>query len=75
MPGKKLVVPRLELMSCLLLLRLIMLVKKALSVEVNITKIVCWSDSKLPCGGSNLLIKNGKCGLKMGCQKFEKVLG
>ena len=45
-PSKKLTVPRLELMSCLLLSHLIVSVKKALSVEVNITKVVCWSDSK-----------------------------
>ena len=46
-PSKKLTVPRLELMSCLLLSRLIMWVKKALSVEVNITKVVSLSDSKI----------------------------
>ena len=34
-------------MSCLLLSRLILSVKKALSVEVNITKVVCWSGSKV----------------------------
>ena len=34
-------------MSCLLLSRLIVSVKKALSVEVNITKVVCWSNSKI----------------------------
>ena len=43
-PSKKLTV---ELMSCLLLSRLIVLVKIALSVEVNITRVVCWSDSKI----------------------------
>ena len=45
--SKKLKVPKLELMSCLLLSRLIVSVKKALSVEVNITKVVSWSDSKV----------------------------
>ena len=29
---------------------------------------------KLLCGGSNLLIKIGKCRLKIVCQKFEKIL-
>ena len=43
-PSKKLTV---ELMSCLLLSRLIVLVKIALSVEVNITRVVCWSNSKI----------------------------
>ena len=46
-PSKKLTVPRLQLGSCFLLLRFLVLVKKALSVEVNITKFVCWSDSKV----------------------------
>ena len=34
------------MMSCLLLSRLIVLVIKALSIEI-ITKVVCWSDSKV----------------------------
>ena len=46
-PSKKLTVPRLELMSYLLLSRLIVSVKKALSVKVNIAKFVCSSDSKV----------------------------
>ena len=37
----------LELMWCLLLSLLIVSVEKALSVEVNITKVVCWSESKV----------------------------
>ena len=47
MPSKKLTVLRLQLMSCFLLLRFLLLVIKTLSVEVNITKFVCWSDSKI----------------------------
>ena len=46
-PSKKLTVLRLQLMSCFLLLRFLLLVIKTLSVEVNITKFVCWSDSKI----------------------------
>ena len=46
-PSKELTVPRLELMSCLSLSRLVVSVKKALSVEVNITQVVCWSNSKV----------------------------
>ena len=46
-PSKKLTIPRLELMSFLLLSCLVLSIKKALSVEVNITKVVCWSDSKV----------------------------
>ena len=46
-PSKELTVPRLELMSCLSLSRLVVSVKKALSAEVNITQVVCWSNSKV----------------------------
>ena len=46
-PSKKLTVPRLQLMPCFLLSRFFLLVIKTLSVEVNITKFVCWSDSKV----------------------------
>ena len=43
----KFIVPRLELMSYLLLTHLIVTVKKAMSVEVKISKVVFWSDSKV----------------------------
>ena len=46
-PSKKLKVPRLELMSYLMLSRLIVSVKKTLPVEVSITNVVCWSDYKV----------------------------
>ena len=46
-PNKKLTVPKLELMSCLLLSRLIVSVRKALSVQVKISDVVSWSDSKV----------------------------
>ena len=47
-PSKKLTIPRLQLMSYFLLSCFFLLVIKTLSVEVNITKFVCWSDSKVP---------------------------
>ena len=46
-PNKKLTVPKLELMSCLLLSRLIVSIRKALSVQVKILNVVSWSDSKV----------------------------
>ena len=46
-PNRKLTVPKLELMSCLLLSRLIVSVRKALSVQVKILNVVSWSDSKV----------------------------
>ena len=47
MPNRKLTVPKLELMSCLLLSRLIVSVRKALSLQVKISDVVSWSDSKV----------------------------
>ena len=46
-PNRNLAVPKLELMSCLLLSRLIVSVRKALSVRVKISNVVSWSDSKV----------------------------
>ena len=45
-PNRKLTVLKLELMPCLLLLRLIVSVRKALSVQVKILNVISWSDSK-----------------------------
>ena len=47
-------------MPCLLLSRLIVSVKKALSVEVNITKVVCLSDSKVGLGWTKSVNKKWK---------------
>ena len=46
-PNRKLTVPKLESMSCFLLLRLIVSVKKAMSVQVKISNVFSWSDSKV----------------------------
>lgn len=43
----KLIVPKLELMSYLLLAHLIVTVKKAMSAEVKISRVAFWSDSKV----------------------------
>ena len=40
-------IPRLELLSALILSRLVTNVAKALEAEVNISKITCWSDSEV----------------------------
>ena len=45
--NRKLTVPKLELMSCLLLLGLIVSVRKTLSVQVKVSNVVSWSDSKV----------------------------
>ena len=47
MPNRKLNVPKLELMSCLLLSCLIVSVRKALSLQVKISDVASWYDSKV----------------------------
>ena len=44
-PTKDCSMPRLELLSCLLLLELMVMVKNAVEVVVEIERIYCWSDS------------------------------
>ena len=44
-PVKKLYVPKLELLSCLLLSQLINTVWSQLQIVIKIDKIMCWSDS------------------------------
>ena len=46
-PNRTLTIPKLELVSCLLLSRLIVSVRKALSVQVKISNFDSWSDSKV----------------------------
>ena len=65
-PNRKLTVPKLELMSCLLLSRLIVSVRKALSVQVKISDVVSWSDSKVS-------LNWVKSGLGIVCPRLEKM--
>ena len=46
-PMKKLSIPRLELLACLLLLELVISVVDAVKSEVRIKEICCWSDSQI----------------------------
>ena len=46
-PAKELSIPRLELLAALVLARLIEHVKEALQLELAITDINCWTDSKV----------------------------
>ena len=40
-------IPRLELLSCLLLANLILSVKNAVECEIEVSKVFCWSDSEV----------------------------
>ena len=46
-PMKKLTIPRLELLGCLLLAKLIRAVLTAVQDEIEIKQIYCWTDSKI----------------------------
>ena len=46
-PLKKLSIPRLELLSCLLMAKLLVSVINAIEVEMKITRYVCWSYSEI----------------------------
>ena len=59
-PNRKLTVPKLELMSCLLLSRLIISVRKALSVQLKILNVVSSSDSKVSLYWVNCVTKKWK---------------
>ena len=43
--NKGLSIPRIKLLSCLLLSKLVSTVVNAISVEVVVSKTVCWTDS------------------------------
>ena len=47
-PVKELSIPRLELMACLLLSRLMVSVKLAVEKEVSVKNIFCWTNSQIP---------------------------
>ena len=46
-PLKAVTLPRLEFLACLLLSRLVVLVRKAVEVEVEIGSFMLWSDSEI----------------------------
>ena len=46
-PLKAVTIPRLELLACLLLSKLVVSVRKAVEVEVEIGSVMLWSDSEI----------------------------
>ena len=72
-PNRKLAVPKLEIMSCLLLLRLIVSVRKALSVQVIISNVISRSDSEVALCWLRLWQKSRKFGLRIVCPRLDKM--
>ena len=58
-PLAQLTIPRLELLSALLLARLITTVSKSLSTRVELMEPNCFTDSKLHISGSRALVEIG----------------
>ena len=50
-PMKKLSIPRLELLACLLLARLMVSVVDVVKSEVSVKDVICWTDSQIAIGG------------------------
>ena len=46
-PAKSLTIPRLELLSCLLLSKLVKTVYESIKHEITIARTTCWTDSKI----------------------------
>ena len=60
-PMKNFSIASLEILSCLLLSKLITMVVKAVEVEVKVNKVFCWSDSQIAIWWICQIGKKGKC--------------
>ena len=65
-PVKELSIPRLELMTCLLLSRLMVSVKLAVEKEVSVKNIFVGRIRRLLCGGFDGGVKNGRLRSRIG---------
>ena len=71
-PLKKLSIPRLELLACLLLSELVISVVDAVKSEVKIKEICCWSDSQIAMWWINQCGKYGMFGLTITLKKLGR---
>ena len=60
-PMKNFSIARLELLSCLLLSKLITMAVKAVELEVKVNKVFCWSDSQIAIWWICQIGKKWKC--------------
>ena len=58
--NKGLSIPRIELLFCLLQSKLVSVIVNAMSVEVVVSKIVCWTDSLIALWWIKRVDKNWK---------------
>ena len=67
-------IPRIELLPCLLLSKLVSAVVNTMSVEVVASKTVCWTDSLAALCWIKKLIKIGRFGWKIELEELDKKL-
>ena len=70
-PMKKLSIPRLELLACLLLARLMVSVVDAVKSEVSVKDTICWTDSQIAIWWKSKVKRCGTCGYKTVLRKLE----
>ena len=72
--NKGLSFPRTELLSCLLLSKLVSAVVNTMSVEVVVSKTVCWTDSLVALWWIKRVDENWKVWVENRVKKLEKKL-
>ena len=65
-PMKDLSIPRLELLACVLLSKLVVSVINAGRLEVQVRNVFCWTDGQIAVCGSDNQIKGGTFECKTG---------
>ena len=74
-PLKAVTIPRLELLACLLLSKLVVSVRKAVEVEVEIGSVMLWSDSEIALYRIRALRKEWKQWVENRVTKIRSLVG
>ena len=69
-PMRDLSIPRLELLGCVLLSKLVASVINAVRLEVQVRNVFCWTDGQIAVCGSNNQINGGTFGCKTGQRSY-----
>ena len=67
---KDLSIPRLEILACVLLSKLVVSVINAGRLEVQVRNVFCWTDGQIAVCGSNNQINGGTFGCKTGQRSY-----